>query len=53
MKNCYVFYVGHSGFDESKAGGYTPENGITITDEHIIQLRIDTTTMQFDDEGRL
>ena len=36
MKNCYVFYVGHAGFDESKAGGYTPKNGIAIADGNII-----------------
>lgn len=53
MENCYVFYVGYSGFDESKSGGYTPKNGIAITDGHIIQLNIDTNTMMFNSTGQL
>lgn len=53
MENCYAFYVGYSGFDESKSGGYTPKNGIAITDGHIIQLNIDTNTMMFNSTGQL
>lgn len=53
MQNCYVYYVGYSGFKSDKSGGYVAKNGIMITDENVLQMNVDTDTMMFDDTGKL
>lgn len=36
IQNCYVYYVGYSGFKADKSGGYVAKNGIIITDENVL-----------------
>lgn len=53
MQNCYVYYVGYSGFKADKSGGYITKNGIKIEGDNVLQMDIDTDTMMFNKIGQL